>query len=80
MQRPIQPSASAPVNAVYVPVVPLLPGEQAAVIAFAERAGTLTPPRQQELAGLAAAVTGAQGDAGVVRLFGIANWLLGRRA
>ena len=73
-------AAGAPVNAVYVPVVPLLPGEQAAVIAFAERAGTLTPPRQQELAGLAAAVTGAQGDAGVVRLFGIANWLLGRRA
>lgn len=70
----------APVNAVHVPAVPLLPGEQAAVIAFAERAHALTPQRQQELAGIAAPVTGAQGDAGVVRLFGIANWLLGRRA
>lgn len=73
-------AAHAPVNAVHVPAVPLLPGEQAAVIAFAERANTLTPQRQQELAGIAAPVTGAQGDAGVVRLFGIANWLLGRRA
>lgn len=73
-------AAHAPVNAVHVPAVPLLPGEQAAVIAFAERAGALTPQRQQELAGIAAPVTGAQGDAGVVRLFGIANWLLGRRA
>ena len=61
-------------------VLPLLPGEQAAVIAFAERAGTLTPQRQQELAALAVSATGAQGDTGVVRLFGIANWLLGRRA
>jgi len=25
-------------------------------------------------------VTGARGDAGVMRLLGIANWLLGRRA
>ena len=73
-------AAHAPVNAVHVPAVPLLPGEQAAVIAFAERANALTPQRQQELAGIAAPVTGAQGDAGVVRLFGIANWLLGRRA
>ena len=72
--------AHSPVNAVHVPAVPLLPGEQAAVIAFAERANMVTPQRQQELAGIAAPVTGAQGDAGVVRLFGIANWLLGRRA
>ena len=71
---------TALVNAVHVPLLPLLPGEQAAVIAFAERAGTLTPQRQQELAALAVSATGAQGDTGVVRLFGIANWLLGRRA
>lgn len=61
------------------PAVPLLPGEQAAVIAFAERIGSLTPQRQQELAGIATPLTDAQGEAGVLRLVGIANWLLGRR-
>ncbi|TWT22478.1 RDD family protein [Luteimonas marina] len=76
----VREAAGAHVNAIHAPPVPLLPGEQAAVIAFAERAGTLTPQRQQELAGIAEPLTGAQGDAGVVRLFGVANWLTGRRA
>ncbi len=61
------------------PVVPLRPAEQAAVIAFAERAPRLTPERQRELADIAEVATGARGDLGVRRLAGIANWLLGRR-
>ncbi len=62
------------------PAMPLQPPEQGAVIAFAERARTLTPERQQELADLVAPVTHARGERGVARLLGIANWLLGRRA
>lgn len=61
------------------PAVPLRPAEQAAVIAFAERAPRLTPERQRELADIAELATGARGDLGVRRLAGIANWLLGRR-
>ncbi|MGJ4731200.1 RDD family protein, partial [Luteimonas sp. SDU101] len=54
--------------------------EQAALIAFAERAHALTPQRQEELAGIASALTGTHGAAGVDRLAAIAQWLLGRRA
>jgi len=61
------------------PTLPLQPEEQLAVIAFAERAGTLSTGRQQELAQLALPVTQQQGHAGVLALFGVANWLLGRR-
>lgn len=63
-----------------VPAVPLLPAEQAAVLALAERAHTLTQERREELADIAAPVTGASGEAGMQRLFGIARWLLGRTA
>jgi uncharacterized RDD family membrane protein YckC len=63
----------------HAPAVPLRPLEQAAVIAFAERAARLTPERQRELADIAEVATGARGDPGVRRLAGIANWLLGRR-
>lgn len=59
-------------------VVPLRPAEQAAVVAFAERAPLLTPERQVELADIAEGATGARGELGVRRLSGIANWLLGR--
>lgn len=69
----------APINAVFVPPVGLRPEEQAAVVAFGERAPQLTPSRQQELANIAGAITGTQGQAGVLRLYGMANWLLGRR-
>ena len=44
-----------------------------------ERAPQLTPSRQEELANLAQPITAAQGQAGVQRLYGMANWLLGRR-
>ena len=61
-----------------VPAAPLLPAEQAAVLALAERAHSLTPGRREELADIAAPLTGATGEAGLQRLFGIARWLLGR--
>ena len=69
-----------PGNKIMTPLVPLQPQEQAAVVAFAERASKLTPARQQELADIAVPVTGARGPAAVERLLAIANWLLGRRA
>lgn len=71
--------APAPINAVYAPPVGLRPEEQAAVVAFGERAPQLTPSRQEELADIAAPITETHGHAGVLRLYGMANWLLGRR-
>ncbi|HEY5971249.1 MAG TPA: RDD family protein [Pseudoxanthomonas sp.] len=70
---------SAPINAVFAPEIALQPAEQAAVVAFGERAPLLTPARQVELADIAVPLTGTRGQAGVLRLFGMANWLLGRR-
>lgn len=63
----------------HVPAMALRPAEQAAIIEFAERAPLLTPERQAELADIAEPATGARGTAGVHRLSGVANWLLGRR-
>ena len=71
--------APAPVNTVFVPPARLSPDEQGAIVAFGERAPRLTPARQEELANLAEPVTGARGQVGVQRLYGMANWLLGRR-
>jgi uncharacterized RDD family membrane protein YckC len=62
------------------PAVPLLPHEQAALVAFAERAPQLTGERQVELADFAEPLVRARGPLAVARLYGIANWLLGRRA
>lgn len=70
---------AAPINAVLAPTLALQPAEQSAVVAFGERAPSLTPARQVELADIVEPVTGARGQAGVLRLFGMANWLLGRR-
>jgi len=75
----LRAQAKVAVSGLQAPIHPLRPEEQVAVIAFAERAAALTPERQQELADIAEPVTGARGDIGVTRLFGIANWLLGRR-
>lgn len=72
--QPLAPGAD-----VAAPRVALRPAEQAAVVAFAERAPRLTPERQAELADIAEPLTGARGADGVVALQGIANWLLGRR-
>ncbi len=71
--------ASAPINRVLAPPMALRPGEQAALVAFGERAQLLTPSRQAELADLVEPLTQARGESGVLRLFGMANWLLGRR-
>ncbi len=70
---------AAPINAVFAPQLLLRPAEQAAVVAFGERAALLTPSRQEELAEIVEPLTGARGQGGVLRLFGMANWLLGRR-
>lgn len=58
---------------------PLHADEQAAIVAFGERAARLAPGRQVELAGLLQPLTGAAGSEGVHRLYAIANALLGRR-
>ena len=71
--------AAAPVNAVIAPSASLQPAEQAAVVAFGERAPLLTPARQEELANIVESLTGSRGQGGVLRLYGMANWLLGRR-
>lgn len=65
-----------------VPARPLEPRDQAAVISLAARAPTLTVERLDELAALAAAVSGDEGRSGpevTRRVLGVAQWLLGRR-
>lgn len=67
------------------PVVParlIGPEDQAAVIALAARASTLTAERLDELAALAAVVSGDAGRTGpdvTRRVLGVAQWFLGRR-
>ena len=75
------PAAAPQVPAVpaRAPGQPLRADEQAAIVAFGERAPQLPPARRAELAGLLQPLTGATGAAGVERLYGIANALLGRR-
>jgi uncharacterized RDD family membrane protein YckC len=65
-----------------VPARPLAREDQAAIIALAARAPRLTPERLDELAALAAAVSGDAGRAGpdvTRRVLGVAQWALGRR-
>ncbi len=76
---PAHEPQAAPVNVAMAPPVSLRPHEQAALVAFAERGPRLTAARQSELADLAEPLTGARGTLAVTRLYGIANWLLGRR-
>ncbi|MET0549445.1 MAG: RDD family protein [Xanthomonas sp.] len=78
-QPPREDEALPPIANALAPPRPLLPAEQAALIAFAERAPRLTPERQLELAALAQPLTDTSGQAGVLRLYAMANWLLGRR-
>jgi uncharacterized RDD family membrane protein YckC len=80
----IHAPAAAPVprvqvEGVYAPAQPLRPQEQAAVIAFADRASLLTQARREELANIAAPAVGVGGALGALRLQGVANWLLGRQ-
>jgi hypothetical protein len=68
------------------PVAPtrsLAPRDQAALVALAARAPTLTGERLNELASMAAVVSGDQGHSGSAvthRVLGVAQWLLGRRS
>ena len=75
--RPATPPAR--IDAAVAPPLPLQPGEQAALIAFADRAPALSAARQRELADIVSGVSQERGQAGVLRLYAIANWLLGRR-
>jgi uncharacterized RDD family membrane protein YckC len=65
------------------PVHPLPPRAQAAVIAWAQRAGRLTEARFGELAQLAGSATGAGPQTpsreSALRLLAVAHWLLGKR-
>lgn len=76
--RPHEPQPT-PVSAALAPAVMLLPHEQAALVAFGERGPQVTQERQAELADLAEPLVQARGTLAVARLYGIANWLLGRR-
>jgi len=65
-----------------VPSTPLAPADQAALIALAARAPRLTAARLDELAALAAVVSGDRGRSGpdvTRRVLGVAQWALGRR-
>lgn len=66
-----------------VPARPLTPTDQAALVALAARAPTLTVERLDELAALAAVVSGDGGRVGpnaTRRVLGVAQWALGKRA
>jgi len=80
------PAEAARVSpAVVPPIAPARPipaADQAAVIALAVRAPTLTMARLDELAALAASVSGDDGRSGpevTRRVLGVAQWVLGRR-
>jgi len=65
------------------PVRPLPPEDQAVLVALAARAHLLTPERLDELAALAASVSGDAGRSGAEvtrRVLGVARWALGRRS
>jgi hypothetical protein len=64
------------------PAIALAPAEQAALVALAARVPTLTIERLDELAALAAPVSGDSGRTGpdvTRRVLGVAQWVLGRR-
>lgn len=77
--EPAQIHVSAPNVPVVHSSVVLNGDEKAAIVAFAERAGQLTPERQLELANIVAPLTQADGAAGVQRVLGMAAAILGRQ-
>lgn len=70
--------------AAVAPAMPLSPRDQAALVALAARAPTLTVERLDELAAIAAPAAGAEpalaGPNLTRRVLGVAQWLLGRPA
>ncbi len=82
-ERRPAPKATLDMVAPVTPVRPLAPRDQAAVIALAARAPTLTIERLDELAAIAAPIQGSETrpESEVTRrVLGVAQWLLGRRA
>ncbi len=61
-----------------IQTMPLRPAEQAALIAFGERAPALTLERQEELSDLLTVMTGATGGEGLQRARAHADYLMGR--
>jgi uncharacterized RDD family membrane protein YckC len=79
-----RPAARMAANTVppMAPAVTVLPQDQAAVIALAARAPRLSAARLDELAALAACVSGDEGRSGpdvTSRVLAVAQWFLGRR-
>jgi uncharacterized RDD family membrane protein YckC len=65
------------------PVRTIAPRDQAALVALATRAPTLTVERLDELAAIAASISGDAGHAGSAvtrRVLGVSQWLMGRRS
>ena len=82
-ERRLAPTADLASVPPVTPVLPLAPRTQAALIALAARAPVLTPERVDELAALAAAVSGdgrRSGPRVTRRVLGVAHWALGRRS
>jgi uncharacterized RDD family membrane protein YckC len=80
--RPVPRSPAHDIPPV-APAIPLTAEDRAALVALAARAPRLTVERLDELAGLAAAVSGDRGRHGpdvTRRVLGVAQWALGRRA
>jgi uncharacterized RDD family membrane protein YckC len=77
--EPPPPPRRLPRGEIDLPLARLTLDEQRAVVAFAERVPTFSPQRAEELAALAAPLTGEAGAAGVNRLLAFARGLLGRR-
>lgn len=79
-----RPAAKIPAGEIapLAPAIAVTPRDQAAVIALAARAPRLTAARVDELAALAARISGDQGATGPAvtrRVLGVAQWFLGRR-
>lgn len=79
-----RPAAKIPAGEIapLAPAIAVTPRDQAAVIALSARAPRLTAARVDELAALAARVSGDQGASGpevTRRVLAVAQWFLGRR-
>lgn len=62
-----------------MPHQPLTRAERQGVISLTVRGGSISQPRQEELAQLLEPLTGQQGAVGLQRLKGMGAWLLGRK-
>ncbi len=68
--------AYPPTEKVEKPPIELTEEDQLTLLAFCERAESLSTGRREELAGLLSGVTRRQGEAGVAALYAYANWIL----